>query len=306
VAKFQRWVFLVAVVCMGPVSQAAVEGTDSAPAAASAADLVWLLVDKTALAATLQTLPPNGEPSRLIRKFQIAIGKTQGDKVREGDNKTPEGIYFSQPHIPGSQLWAKKYGPLAIPVDYPNPMDRFEGRSGYGIWLHGAGEDKRIAERYTTEGCIAFFNADILKVEQWLPPRVGIVVIADDGAQVNDPSLRGELRRQTEAWLQSWNDRDPHGYLSHYSPSFVSKGRNLHAYRTYKQRVFSGYKKIRVEATAMRILTHPKYAVTVMNQDFSGDQHYRSVGRKVLYWQREAGGWKIVRETFGSTQLKRF
>ena len=53
-----------------------------------------------------------------IRSFPIAIGKESGDKFKEGDNRTPEGIYFTQPHINASTLLKSKYGPAAVPVDF--------------------------------------------------------------------------------------------------------------------------------------------------------------------------------------------
>ena len=47
-----------------------------------------------------------------------------------------------------------------------------------------------------------------------------------------------------------------------------------------------------------RILAHKKYAVTMMNQDFLGDNSFRSVGRKVIYWVKQNGTWRIIREHF--------
>jgi len=58
-----------------------------------------------------------------------------------------------------------------------------------------------------------------------------------------------------------------------------------------------------VKTTTVRVLVHPKYALAIMNQEFNGDNRYKSQGRKVLYWQREKGQWKIVRETFSNISL---
>ena len=56
-------------------------------------------------------------------KFKIAIGKEKGDKQFEGDNKTPEGIYFVNRIIDGKSL-PEKYGPLALPINFPNAYDK--------------------------------------------------------------------------------------------------------------------------------------------------------------------------------------
>ena len=50
-------------------------------------------------------------------------------------------------------------------------MDRRARKTGYGIWLHGAGDDRRIAEEYVTEGCVIFFNKDIIRLAPISAPR---------------------------------------------------------------------------------------------------------------------------------------
>src|SRR5690606_38220912 len=85
------------------------------------ADMMVLTVDKTALKAELKTWPEEPLQASTLRSFKIAIGKVDGDKEVEGDNKTPEGIYFAQSHIDGSTL-PEKYGALAIPLNFPNPI----------------------------------------------------------------------------------------------------------------------------------------------------------------------------------------
>lgn len=270
-------------------------------------ELTWFLIDKTTHTAYLQTLPPFPRSPKLIRNFKIATGKKLGDKFIEGDNRTPEGIYFTQPHIPGKDLWYKKYGPLAIPLDFPNPIDRMQKKGGYGIWLHGAGEDERIAKKTVTEGCIAFYNSEIVEAKPWLPPRTGIVMITDDpNINANKTKDKEELVKLTRSWLKSWNSSDIDSYISFYSENMNHKGRNIKNFYNYKKRVFSSYKEMNVQAFDLRVLVHQKYAVSLMNQDFNGDNRFKNYGRKILYWQKEAGTWKIVREAYGSTPFKKF
>ena len=68
-----------------------------------------LLVSKKDLRAQLRTLPIYGHTSHLLQSYTVAIGK-EGDKEKEGDNKTPEGIYFTYPHIEKERLRRSKYG----------------------------------------------------------------------------------------------------------------------------------------------------------------------------------------------------
>lgn len=266
-------------------------------------ELVWLLVDKEKLSATLYTLPLFPKDPVSLQTFRIAIGKQRGDKNKRGDNKTPEGIYFTQHYR--QNLYVKKYGNLAIPLDFPNVMDVMDNKTGYGIWLHGEGEENRVEAANVTQGCVAFYNNDILKLKSWLVPKQGMVLIAPDSKDVNLHEDRKQVHELTEQWIDSWSKRDLDRYMSFYSDKFSSERKNKAQYEKYKSRVFKSYKDMKVSMRTLRVLTHPKYAIAVMNQNFNGDNHYVSNGRKVLYWQKEAGSWKIVRETFADVSLSK-
>ena len=271
-------------------------------------DVVLLTVDKKTMRAELKTLPQDAKLSRSIRTYRIAIGKQDGDKERTGDNKTPEGIYFTMDSFDTAQrsLPTEKYGPKAIPLNFPNPMDQAAGKTGHGIWLHGAGNDQRIEESKATEGCVAFYNSDVPTLERWLKPHQGIVVIAKDVAGVNTPDDMKAVQEATLAWAKAWDSRNLDQYIDNYSPNFSFKSGKRDAYRNYKKSVFAGYKSMSVKFTNIRVITHPKYALSVMNQDFRGDNRFASVGRKVLYWERVPGTqrWQITYEHHDSFRVE--
>jgi murein L,D-transpeptidase YafK len=204
----------------------------------------------------------------------------------------------------GKSLGAK-YGPFAIPIDFPNPLDRFLGKTGYGIWLHGVQEDNRIDAAKVTEGCVAFYNADIESLTQWVVPDQSVIVIAKDAAQVNRPEVVAEVRSLTQKWIDAWAQRDSERYIALYHPKFQFEGKDLSAYHRYKKRVFASYANMKVAMEDVRIVTHDRYAVAIMNQDFNGDDRYRSYGRKVLYWQHEADGqWKLFHEEYDQIPIQ--
>lgn len=264
-------------------------------------ELLWLAVDKTSLHADLRTLPDAAaHDSRLLQRFRVAIGRQTGDKQKEGDNRTPEGIYFALDHIEADRISAAKYGKKAIPLNFPNPVDRLAEKTGYGIWLHG-GDDGRISEAQVTEGCIAFYNADILKLQSWLRPYQAPVVIARDLSLVNRREDREQIRALTGDWLDAWQSQDIGRYIGFYSKDFRQGRYDRAAYQQYKSRVFRSYRAMQIDNKGLWILTHPKYAVSFMNQDFRGDRRFRSVGRKILYWVREKHSWKIIAEKFSRT-----
>jgi len=266
-------------------------------------EMVVLTVDKQKLQANLITWPSDQSQVKSLLKFTVAIGKETGDKRTQGDNRTPEGIYLTQSVIPDSKLPAK-YGPFAIPLDYPNPVDRLEGKTGYGIWLHGVIKDERVEEANVTEGCVAFYNADISRLTRWLKPHQGVVVIAEDASKVNQKSDVDSIVNATNEWASAWASRDIESYAGFYSTNFNFAGRGHEAYKNYKKRVFNSYKVMTVNIGNLRAVTHPKYAVSMMDQDFHGDSRFSSIGRKILYWVREDGKWKISREVYENRRLE--
>lgn len=267
-------------------------------------ELIMLTVDKSRLRADLRTLPPVNKESKILKSFRIAIGRETGDKNFEGDNKTPEGIYFAQKHINTQVIQPSKYGTRAIPLNFPNTIDKFHGKTGYGIWLHGAGNDDRIADAQVTEGCVAFYNADIIKLKSWLRPNQGVVVIANDINNVNIGSDVSSIHNLTNSWLSAWNSKNHSEYTNMYDQQFKLARRNLQAFKKYKRRVFRSYQKMSVKISNLRVITHPKYAISLMNLNFNGDNRYISKGRKVLYWRRQEGGWKILREYFSENKFR--
>ncbi len=283
-------------------------GTSFGVVAESAAEtnqeMIVLTVDKSRSQAFLGTLPEESGNSKILRTFKIATGKVEGDKERQGDNKTPEGIYFTTGTIPSKQLAPEKYGPLAIPLNFPNPMDQIHGKTGYGIWLHGVG-DRRIEDARVTEGCVAFQNSEITGLQQWLQPKHGVVVIAKDSAEVNRPEDQKGALRVAMDWIDAWASRDISRYISFYASDFQNAGKDRSAYESYKRAVFGSYKTMSVKMTNLRAVTHSKYALAMMNQDFSGDNRFRSDGRKMLYLRKdESGHWQIVREHFDNFMMQ--
>ena len=266
-------------------------------------DMIVLVVDKGSLKAELKTWPEDPSKSSILRSFRIAVGKAEGDKEHEGDNRTPEGVYFAQSHIDGNSL-PDKYGTLAIPIDFPNPIDQVLGKTGHGIWLHGVDRDQRVEEAKVTEGCVAFYNSDIAQLSNWLKSHQGLVVIAKDLTKVNQPQDLSDVRNATLSWISAWAARKIDSYISFYAPDFRFESHNLKSYADYKKRVFAGYRNMVVNYDGLRVVTHPKYAVSFFNQDFRGDNRFVSVGRKILYWERTPeGAWRIKREVF---QNRRF
>lgn len=267
-------------------------------------DFLFLYVNKSDLRGELRTIAASSEsPGRALMTYQVAIGKQDGDKQVQGDNRTPEGVYFAQRHIDGKSLPAK-YGPLAVPLNFPNPIDRLAGKTGYGIWLHGVEDNERINEAKVTEGCVAFYNEDIKDLAQYLTPQQTLIMI-DRKPYVEDLALVKELESRSRDWIRAWHERKIDEYMAHYGEDFRYQQMNVQAYRQHKEKIFKSYKQMKVDMTDLRVLTHSKYALSIMNQDFDGDGRFLSKGRKILYWQQDSNKhWKIVAEIFDEVPFR--
>ena len=95
---------------------------------------------------------------KVLRKYRIDLGFAPiGDKVIEGDGKTPEGLYRIDRRNPNSQFH------LSLGISYPNANDRAQaaalGKSpGGDIFIHGNSTRNRSDKKDWTWGCIAITN----------------------------------------------------------------------------------------------------------------------------------------------------
>jgi L,D-peptidoglycan transpeptidase YkuD (ErfK/YbiS/YcfS/YnhG family) len=92
--------------------------------------------------------------------FYSSIGLSGDNKTKEGDKKTPIGVYrfikeISSPRADGF------LGDLAMTLDYPNKKDKQDGRTGYGIWIHGVPKNTYVRSPKASDGCLALSNKDI-------------------------------------------------------------------------------------------------------------------------------------------------
>lgn len=109
--------------------------------------------------------------------FPCAIGINKGDKLKEGDCRTPEGV-FTVSHILDSKSWSHDfgdgygsrkgaYGPIFIRLSVPEHT---------GIGIHGTCFPESIGTR-STEGCVRLKNEDIVRLVKYL--NIGTKVIIE-------------------------------------------------------------------------------------------------------------------------------
>ena len=99
----------------------------------------------------------------VLKTYIVSLGNPAGPKVRQGDNKTPEGMYVLDRHNAKSEFH------LSIHISYPNADDVARARKlgvspGGDLFIHGLpnefhGHSDALGD--WTEGCIAVTNAEM-------------------------------------------------------------------------------------------------------------------------------------------------
>lgn len=233
-------------------------------------------------------------PLRAVRRFPCTTGQSNGDKLVEGDLRTPEGVYFVGPKINRRLDWGL-YGNLAYSLNYPNPIDRIKGKTGGGIWIHGRG--KTFVPR-DTRGCVALKVPDMRDVEEGIEYGTPVVIAqnlewtqeAGDAAVIAD-----DLAEQLHEWANDWQSREDH-FFEHYDSALMtlSEGKSFKGFVDHKKRVFAAKPWIHVMVDNIQAMPGPDYWVTWFDQYYRTPSMVSTTGKR-LYWKRDVQGkWRIV------------
>ena len=120
--------------------------------------------------------------SKVVETLPVSLGKNPvGTKVKQGDNKTPEGQYWIRRKLCSQQYYR------SLCISYPNPNDISRARArgvnpGGDITIHAQQRwnsngyaDKTMLSTDWTRGCIAVTNDKMEKL--WYAVREGVPVI---------------------------------------------------------------------------------------------------------------------------------
>jgi murein L,D-transpeptidase YafK len=256
-----------------------------------------ILVDTTR--SRLFVFANAGGVPRLVTDFYVSVGKNGVEKQREGDQKTPLGVYTI---VSSKEKLPDFYGPGAFPISYPNEWDRQHGRGGYGIWLHGTPSETYSRPPRATDGCIVLANEDLERLAKYVNVGRTPVIVAS-GVEWVAPGRWAENRREFlaafERWRADWESLDANRYLSHYSPQFKADGKNLAAWGAQKRKVNAGKSWVKVGVANMSLYglaEGENTLVVTFEQDYKSS-NLANRTRKRQYWSREGGRWRILFET---------
>lgn len=230
----------------------------------------------------------------------MSIGLKGVGKQRAWDRKTPLGVYFITEELDTSKL-AAKYGVAAYPLDYPNAWDRYNERTGSGIWLHGVDANAPDRPPRDTDGCLALPNEELALLASELTPQVTPIIVVrkmrwSEPAELE--ALRIEFRVALEQWRTSQEQGDLPTYLSLYDDAFKSRGMGKAAWSEYRLEAFGARQLDSVNLNDVMLLADPEEQelfVSRFNQTLM-TEHGSVTTRKRLYWRRNDGEWRIILE----------
>lgn len=188
------------------------------------------------------------------QKYDALTGKIRGDKSKEGDYKTPIGIYNITKKIYKLDSF---YGPLALVTSYPNLYDKYRGKNGSGIWIHGL-PTSQDRDDYT-KGCIAIGNSNLRCLDDRIDIEKTLILInkkeIKEKANLNNIA---SLLAQLYEWRFDWINNNIDGYLDFYSYKFIRyDGMKLSNFKKYKTRIFNKNEKKSIIFKNINVIPYP-------------------------------------------------
>ncbi|MDR3410524.1 MAG: L,D-transpeptidase family protein [Formivibrio sp.] len=248
-----------------------------------------------------------GEP-RLVTDNYVTIGKLGAEKQREGDQRTPIGVYFVTGQMTRNQLdktygaQADLYGIGAWPISYPNEWDRHEGRTGHGIWLHGSPALTYARPPQASNGCVVLTNPEMKKIADYLQLGVTPVVITEHIDWVSHTEWKARQEQalaQINNWRSAWEKLDTARYLGFYDQRFQSEdGQSIQAWKRQKIAVNNSKQWAKVKLDDLSIFSTggaSPLLVSSFSQEYQSNNLNNRM-KKRLYWKQENGNWRIVWE----------
>lgn len=228
-------------------------------------------------------------PLSLRHQYPCVTGQLSGDKQQVNDLRTPEGVYFVEYKI-ANGLDFKEYGGIAYTLNYPNPVDKLRGKTGYGIWIHSKGFGLQ-----PTKGCVAIDLDPIAEVGPKLVPGLPVIVAEElNGVSDFDNGVPAQLKSLMASWTRAWADRSPEMF-AYYDPEAYSKAtENFETFRLNKERLFKTLSFIKIFNREIHALEGPGYWVTWAEQLYTAS-NLSTEGIRRLYWQKNKDGhYRIV------------
>lgn len=216
----------------------------------------------------------SGNNMEVIKEFPVLTGRIDGNKKKQGDEKTPEGVYFVVSYTSGKDL-VKKYGNYALiygagsfPINYPNIIDKIYKKTGGGIWLHGTHDEEH---KFYTRGCVALnnvhFNEMAVSVKVGTPVIISENLIYPKSTQEYE-DIKQDRLKLLDNFTKSWSQNNKEVYSNFIHDDFRTHSGVKHKkYVNNKLNLMDIYPKKVIENSNVKVFMHSgKYTVFDINQ----------------------------------------
>jgi len=221
---------------------------------------------------------------RLVTDFYVSQGKMGAVKV----------LYTITELLPKEKL-TDFYGPIALPIDYPNAWDKRLGKTGYGIWLHGMPKNYVSRPPKASDGCVVLANQDLLALKQFVDIGTTQVVISErlDFVPVEVwQSHRKAALRMVESWQKDLEKGFYKG-IYHYASDVIIDGQGLIEWQRNQQINNKSFGKISIDD--LTVMRYPSDK-DMMLVSFKQEDKLSGEVRKQQYWMKIGTRWQIVQE----------
>ena len=231
------------------------------------------------------TDPGTGAVTRVF-DTACSTGEAPGPKQVEGDKKTPEGIYFIINEHLEKDLTAT-YGPRAFPTDYPHPLDRRLGKTGYAIWIHGT---DKLLKPMDTNGCVALENPDVLQLSGYVTRYVTPVIIQETILYADPEAIAAwetDVTRFVAGWLRSHLYGTAGEFKAFYLPGSLPDSGHWETWDYQRRMASESGVPFRIQISRMGIYRHQDMFVAAMDFELIQDRDHHLLGRRRLFIEPE-------------------
>ncbi|HFP7483437.1 TPA: murein L,D-transpeptidase family protein [Campylobacter jejuni] len=241
----------------------------------------------------------DGKIRKDFEQKEIITG-LMGDKKIEGDLKTPVGFYeLGRKFNPGDPY----YGPFAFATTYPNLLDKVQGKTGGGIWIHGYPLDGSRLDEFKTRGCIALFNNNLEKFAQVVQDKKVFVMTEEKEKIRAKKDQIASLLADLFTWKLAWTNSDTNTYLSFYDEQEFKRFDKMkfEQFASMKKSIFSRKEDKKIKFSDINISPYPNlenetmYRISFYEDYYTKNYQFR--GDKILYIKIDSKGkMKILAE----------
>lgn len=242
---------------------------------------------------------PDGKPQlELLKETYVSVGINGVGKLKEGDGKTPLGVYFIQKNLPGATL-PDLFGAGALTLNYPSAIDIMRRKTGSGIWLHGTPSAQYARAPESTDGCLVLANPEMDKLLNLPGLRMTPIIIADNLEWVSaakTSTLFADFKPTLDQWLQARNSLDKETLKQFYSRHFEREELDLDYWWPKLVKVSLGHHKnkpLQLVSVLRWQDAEDTLVVTMKDPNQKNPQAHQYLR---TYWQKEGQAWKLIFE----------